>query len=156
MTKVNPKCPDCGKAKSASEFYVDRKKVNGLSTYCKACCRVRAKAAYARNPDAAKAAHRAWVAKNRDVVRLHKIKAAYGLSAEAYAAMPPVCVICGAETGLCVDHSHQSGRVRGLLCGPCNKGLSFFRDNPSLLYRAADYILGHAKPDIFAATYEPA
>lgn len=156
MTKVNPLCGACGEAKLRSDFYPDRKKANGLSSYCKACCRLKAKAAYATNPERSKMAHKAWVAKNGDVVKAHKIKSAYGLSADAYAKMPKVCVICGTEAGLCVDHSHQSKRVRGLLCGPCNKGLGFFRDNPTLLYRAADYVLGVAKPDIFAATYEPA
>jgi len=149
-------CPICQETKPASNFYADRRRIMGLHTYCKACCTVRAKATYANNPQRSKDAHKLWVSKNRDRVRAHKVKAAYGISAEDFAAIPKVCVICGTEAGLCVDHSHQSQRVRGMLCGPCNKGLGFFRDNPSLLYRAADYVLGVAKPDIFAATYEPA
>lgn len=36
----------------------------------------------------------------------------------------------------------------------CNKGLGFFRDDPTLLLRASDYILGFANPDIFEMTYE--
>lgn len=155
MTKVNPVCPDCGGTKTPAEFYADRKKSNGLSTYCRECCRVRAKASYARDPERSKAAHRAWVAKNPDRVRAHKAQSAYGISAAELQALANVCVICGEKTGLCIDHNHLSGRVRGMLCTPCNKGLGFFRDNPSLLYRAADYVLGVAKPDIFEATYEP-
>jgi hypothetical protein len=154
VTKVFPKCPDCGEKKLPADFYVDRKKINGLSTYCKACCRIRAKGSYARNPERSKAAHRDWVAKNPERNRANKLKSAYGILAADFEALAKVCVICGCETGLCVDHSHQSGRIRGLLCNACNKGLGFFRDNPSLLYRAADYILGVAKPDIFEATYE--
>ena len=77
------------------------------------------------------------------------------ITPEQYEAMPQVCVICGGTERLRVDHSHRTGRVRGLLCDPCNKGLGFFRDDPTLLLRASDYLLGVAKPDIFEATYEP-
>jgi hypothetical protein len=144
-------CPKCGETKPLAEFY-GRKKLSG---YCKPCDRARTKAGYHADPAAAKARHREWVEKNRDRVRLHKIKSAYGLTADEYAELPQVCVICGCRETLRIDHSHQVGRVRGLLCDPCNKGLGFFRDDPTLLLRAADYVLGVAKPDIFNATYEP-
>ncbi|API52868.1 hypothetical protein BMW22_15695 [Rhizobium leguminosarum] len=156
MTKVNPTCGACGETKQPSDFYADRKKLNGLSSYCKVCCKAKAKAAYAANPERSYLAHREWVSKNPERIRAHKAKSAYGISHAEFKALPKVCVICGTEAGLCVDHNHQSGRVRGMLCGPCNKGLGFFRDNPTLLYRAADYILGVAKADIFEATYEAA
>ncbi|WP_158303164.1 endonuclease VII domain-containing protein [Prauserella endophytica] len=154
MTKVNPTCGDCGEVKDRSEFYVDRKRANGLHTYCKDCCKVRAKRRYAEDPEGHKERHRKWVEKNSDRVRLHKLKSTYGVSAEEYLALPQVCVICGATERLRLDHSHQSGRVRGLLCDPCNKGLGFFGDNPTFLLRAAEYVLGVAKPDIFEATYD--
>lgn len=55
------------------------------------------------------------------------------------------CVICGAEEKLVVDHDHTTGKVRGLLCGHCNRGLGHFRDSPVLLEFAAQYI--HASND---------
>lgn len=39
-----------------------------------------------------------------------------------------------------VDHCHTSGKVRGLLCHPCNKALGFARDDPAVLRLLADYL----------------
>ncbi len=61
-----------------------------------------------------------------------------------------VCAICGQpETSrehgkevraLAVDHCHENGHVRGLLCQRCNHTLGRMNDDPSLLRRAADYL----------------
>lgn len=41
---------------------------------------------------------------------------------------------------VCVDHDHASGKIRGLLCAGCNKGLGMFRDNKKSLKRALEWI----------------
>jgi hypothetical protein len=50
------------------------------------------------------------------------------------------CAICGAIARLVIDHSHNSLKVRGLLCSSCNTGLGMFRDSISVLRNAADYV----------------
>lgn len=55
------------------------------------------------------------------------------------------CAICGkhqSELGvtLAIDHSHETGKVRGLLCGNCNNGLGRFEDNVMVLQNAIEYL----------------
>jgi len=89
-----------------------------------------------------------WKEYNRRSV----LKAKYGITAEEYDQMllkqENVCAICGLEAGggrgaesrLAVDHNHETGKVRGLLCNNCNNGLGRFKDNPELLRKAIDYL----------------
>ena len=52
------------------------------------------------------------------------------------------CVICGRDirNRFHIDHDHQTGRFRGLLCFNCNIGLGNFRDSITNLIRAAEYL----------------
>lgn len=55
------------------------------------------------------------------------------------------CAICGvfpAERALAVDHDHNTGEVRGLLCFSCNTALGAFHDSVALLEAAIDYLEG--------------
>lgn len=49
----------------------------------------------------------------------------------------------------CVDHFHDNGAIRGLICAKCNRGLGLFDDSPTLLLAAAQYLLD---ADAFRAT----
>jgi hypothetical protein len=58
------------------------------------------------------------------------------------AAAQGLCAICQTFVGegLVVDHDHQRGHVRGLLCSPCNLGLGAFADDPARLLTAIRYL----------------
>ena len=77
-----------------------------------------------------------------------RIRSEYGLDREAYLAMvleqQSSCRICGRHEPdhfkLHVDHCHDTGRVRGLLCGPCNQGIGLLRHSSERLRLAISYL----------------
>ena len=76
-----------------------------------------------------------------------KRRSMYGISDEMYSEIltrqKGCCAIChGAprSQALGVDHDHKTGKVRGLLCSPCNVALGMLKDDPELLLRAAIYL----------------
>jgi len=80
--------------------------------------------------------------------RRKQLRIKYNMTVEEYDALLEkqngVCAICqeACTTGrrLAVDHCHETGKIRGLLCTKCNNGLGSFRDSVKLLYRASDYL----------------
>jgi len=56
------------------------------------------------------------------------------------------CAICEYQFGqkigdMHVDHCHTTGKIRGMLCDRCNRGLGYFKDNPKSLRMAAEYVV---------------
>lgn len=91
-----------------------------------------------------------WRAKHSSLMKQ------YGIGLAEYKAMyeaqKGVCAICGLpETmqirgktlELAVDHNHETGKIRALLCSPCNKSIGAMRESPALLRKAADYLESH-------------
>lgn len=39
-----------------------------------------------------------------------------------------------------VDHDHKTGRIRGILCSNCNRGIGMFKENPTFLRSAVEYV----------------
>lgn len=68
----------------------------------------------------------------------------YGITKEEYDRMYEMqdgdCLICGEREGTCVDHNHETGEVRGLLCSQCNTAIGQLKDNPDIMRAAADYV----------------
>jgi hypothetical protein len=75
----------------------------------------------------------------------------YGLTPEdveeMLAAQGGLCAICEEAEAVHVDHCHDTGRIRGLLCFRCNAALGQFDDVPSRLRKAAEYLERHRRSD---------
>lgn len=123
---IESRCCTCGVVKPPSEFWKRSININGLSGSCKSCART-----YARQ---------------------HELKTRYGVSVEKYSEMLVSqggrCAICGAENPepsnrkgyFSVDHCHETGEVRGLLCTRCNSGIGMLGDSPRNAMRAYLYL----------------
>lgn len=96
-----------------------------------------------------------WNKENRDLVRARKVNKIYGVSSDEYQKLVMsqnnLCAICKSQeiqrdkrTGLirrlAVDHDHETGEVRGLLCARCNAGIGQFRDDRNVLRSAIEYL----------------
>lgn len=93
-----------------------------------------------------------WLAKpgTRERYRENHLRRKYGLETgewdERFKAQGSRCAICrGTSPNWHTDHDHFSGKVRGILCQPCNIGLGGFRDSPDSMRAAADYIEAHSE-----------
>lgn len=92
---------------------------------------------------------KAYHAAHKDHKNNNRLLKKYGITTEQRDALLAAqnfrCAVCATDTPggrgtWHVDHCHTSGRVRGLLCCQCNRGLGQFKDNPALLLNAANYL----------------
>lgn len=139
-------CTRCGETKELPLFVKSKTSPDGTRPHCKKC-------------------NCAYYAKRRveqyDKVReyekkFHRKRALhynYGITEETYEQMllkqQYSCAICSSPASsfakrLDVDHCHTTGKVRGLLCPQCNKGLGLFKDNSVVLQTAIDYLKKYA------------
>jgi len=146
---THKQCSCCNETKPIELFNKERRKNDGLSTYCKVCHSTK---------------RRAYPLKNPDLYRDTHYKHHYGITLERYnevlKSQNGNCSICELpETGirkktgrrlqLMVDHDHtieeKTGEivVRGLLCRRCNTGLGIFLEDSSILANAIKYIEKH-------------
>lgn len=127
-----PPCPDCA-VRLAKENQARKNVARRIET--------------AKDPEA------------RRLINLRNTLSRYGVTPDEYqlmlAAQDSKCSLCGfvpppggvkAASRLHVDHDHETGRVRSLLCNGCNRGLGYLQDSPELLRAAADYIERHRAP----------
>jgi hypothetical protein len=80
----------------------------------------------------------------------YQMKKNYGIGFFEYDAMfekqNGLCAICDApppnhhKKRLNIDHCHKSGRIRGLLCDACNRGIGLLKDSPDLMLKAISYL----------------
>ena len=114
-------CPSCEQVVAHEDFVRNAGTASGFGSRCRAC-------------DSAA---------NSDSYFYRKYKMTRGQLEALRSAQGDSCAICGETEPQHLDHDHETGAIRQLLCQRCNQGLGLFRDDPSFLRAAADYVERH-------------
>ena len=140
-------CPNCKQDKSLFDFVIRQSgnRIGQAVAYCKTCNLQKHKERKERDPSI-----------YRRIEWPSKLKNLYGITVDNYYQMLENqnggCGICGTKVPsfrkrkyvtqemFFVDHCHSTGKVRGLLCGKCNRGLGYFEDEPERLEEAVKYL----------------
>ena len=164
------RCSKCGVEQPLDNFYRDAGCKDGIRPDCKACFAARAKARYAKTRERDIARVKAWQQQNRerhlasqrarhqrpDVKRRERdahLRRSYGMTIDQYeeqlARQGGVCAICKKpprpDISLHVDHDHETGRIRGLICFGCNNILGSVGDEPARLIALVNYLSAYAE-----------
>lgn len=79
-----------------------------------------------------------------NVIQDSYLRRTYGISLvqfdELVLAQGGCCAVCDCPAKLCVDHDHKTNKVRGLLCGNCNRAIGLLKDSPSRAQKVAWYL----------------
>lgn len=143
-------CKICGESKSIEDnFYVYPSGV--VNSYCRPCSKE-----YDKNRT--RTYSTVNLSEEQRLAKLEKKafnakKHRYGLTQDEFIAkweeQDRKCAVCGIEVVLrkdyggevaCIDHDHITGKVRGILCGHCNRAAGFLKDDPDLMRKLAEYI----------------
>ena len=153
------KCYKCKFEKEEKEFksqYYKKQNKTYITNMCKKCANLCSRAYFKteKGKSAQKKNVKKWISKNREkwnkYQMVSKRKNFYKISEIDYENLilkqNNLCAICG-YTQIeknrffpCIDHDHSTGKVRGILCSACNKGLGYFKDNISYLENAIKYL----------------
>lgn len=124
------RCTTCGKRRLLKYFCKYVHAPDGLAYKCNPC-------------------QTEYVAKNKVSLWLTASVRRYGTTREfilgLFKGQAGRCAICGKEMKMAsrtchIDHCHETGVIRGLLCGQCNVGLGMFQNSAILLRKAAEYV----------------
>lgn len=145
-------CVGCGAVKPLDAFKNRSGSPDGKRNDCRVCSGERERVR--REKPEAKArilsAQRDRRKRNYDprIARHWNLKSKFNIGLPEYEAMLAaqrgVCAICGGVGDpLCVDHCHESGAIRGLLCSGCNTGIGMLGDDPVRVLAAVTYLRKH-------------
>lgn len=126
---MKKRCPDCGQTKSLTEFPRNRRSKDGRATYCKPSHNARTRASIRRTHGSSRHYH---------------LKQRFGIGEAEVGAMIDeqggVCKACGDRPATQVDHNHETGEARGILCLQCNAALGALKEDPRNIWAAVDYL----------------
>ncbi len=117
-------------------------------------CRNKSNSYYHANAEMYKEIHRKYYSTNKNEIARRKIKKAFNITDAQLDELWSItnCEICGCELDNSVrskktadkyphiDHCHNTGRIRGVLCKMCNTMLGMAKDNPEILTKAIVYL----------------
>lgn len=148
-------CIKCGALKEPREFYKEKRVADGLTARCKTCMKSDASMSYSDRKEEVAARN-----KENYCSRKAKDKALrnnYGITLrqweDIFDSQGCKCAICGstepnhASGQFVVDHCHEFGQVRGILCGHCNIMLGHAKDDINTLFAAAMYLVNNSTPE---------
>lgn len=135
-------CTSCHQEKPEDAFYW-RKEQNRPTRRCRECHST-AMRKYRSKP--------VTKVKLKAEYRRRHLRKTFDMSEEEYASMASaqnnLCRICKSPERsarrLAIDHCHTSGKIRGLLCNPCNRGIGLLKDSPEIIRAAAVYLDLHS------------
>lgn len=140
------RCSKCKQEKELTKFTSNKKGADGKHSHCNKCRYEDFKRRRRKSPEV-------FVDPSR---RAH-LRRSYGITPERYDEMRGIqndlCAICKRpgkprarqRYALHVDHDHQTGAVRGLLCAECNSILGNAKDSKEVLMAAIEYLQRHSK-----------
>lgn len=134
-------CSKCKLILSLEEFHVDNKRKSGRTPGCKKCLLAYARARTVRYREANKKDLR-W---RKSAWKQQGINITTEKYLEMHKEQQASCAICGVKEdtlskSLFVDHCHETGEIRGLLCYKCNTGIGNLDDNIEILEKAIIYL----------------
>jgi hypothetical protein len=148
MSSLDAKqCAKCCELLSLDNFY--KRKDGRYRTECKKCIKDRNEKYYQQNKEKIKHINKKWTKNNKKRIRDTKLRAKFGITLEEkeqlFEAQDQSCAICKSKKNnknrdWDVDHCHNTGVVRGILCSNCNRGLGLFQDSPECLFNAYIYL----------------
>lgn len=152
-------CSRCRRELPHGDFNKNRAKPGGLHNQCRDCQKVAAlrfrQSERGRTYNRQYQRQRYHTATGKESSRKSLFKYRCGITIDEYNTMfdqpRGLCAICGCRLGegqqTSVDHDHDTGKVRALLCHLCNVGLGFFRDSPEFLSKAVEYLRSHEQKE---------
>lgn len=146
------KCYRCKEIKPLDDFGANRSTHDGYQGYCKGCAVATVTASRHKDPTSHRQANQNWRQKNithhADINAKWKYGVPHGTYDKMFLEQSGVCAICKLPSHnghrLHIDHCHDTGKVRDLLCTSCNNGIGRFRHKKELLLEAAAYLERHA------------
>jgi Recombination endonuclease VII len=144
-------CKRCDATKPFDDFHKDRKAKDGLCFYCKECNKRKTRDYYA-SLDKTSEKTRGKSRTENGEYRNYQYMKKYGITLDEYNSLLEKqggkCAICGITREECkdkralpVDHNHETGHVRGILCHSCNRAVGLLKDSPTNLIQAAVYLI---------------